>query len=556
MDKREDEIKDWIVVARLHQPHQEDFRTYSVLASSDVGNLEKVLSTHHWTIVGFGYPQELGIPFFSASEEGDLIYHSCQRIESEGIEYQPFTFHRSFHNYVPDSLEIVQNFILFHEAFFVSEKNEYYRINSDGDLEPVIRIEDDDEKNLSILVNVHHLRDYLAANKSFLVRYHDHRRFAKEEVVNHIQEPYTKEQIVGDFYHFELCIVNNTSLDRVDYKSRSSLLGKDIVFPYPEPDSKHWEKITGKKNKEYATFIVGRDKHGRNVKATCNESELSNYFKDRGTPHFLTPVYFKRDVLTKYYREPSRYEASKSGVSCLSIWSLELDETEERLVQAYLGDLGRIPYKEQVYWSTFNVSPRGTITKERFQRDFMNVVLEPKNDVLYSFWKAFELVQRESMKRFDEPFFLHLDTRDKHRESMLRLPVNDEWSEFEEQIQALAIITVDSLNVKLLKQLIGKKDETKGEKSLELLEEFLDANHTDMDCKDEILSGLRIVQHLRSSATSHRKGSTFTRYLRRYELDKLSNREKVKIVITKLTRTLNLLFEVIGYIPIKETDSL
>lgn len=61
----------------------------------------------------------------------------------------------------------------------------------------------------------------------------------------------------------------------------------------------------------------------------------------------------------KYYRKPSRYHVGKRYVSCLTKWGLEIDENSEGLVQAYLGDLGRIPYNEQLYWSIFNVAPQG-----------------------------------------------------------------------------------------------------------------------------------------------------------------------------------------------------
>ncbi|MET8212817.1 hypothetical protein ABZT51_44120 [Streptomyces sp. NPDC005373] len=46
---------------------------------------------------------------------------------------------------------------------------------------------------------------------------------------------------------------------------------------------------------------------GQPIAATCNPGLLSTYFEDRGTPHYLTRVYFPREVLGRYHAEPSRY---------------------------------------------------------------------------------------------------------------------------------------------------------------------------------------------------------------------------------------------------------
>lgn len=155
-------------------------------------------------------------------------------------------------------------------------------------------------------------------------------------------------------------------------------------------------------------------------------------------------------MLAKYYQEPSRYQVNDSSLSCLDIWSLPIDTTKEKLIQVWLGDLGRIPYNEQLHWRQFNVVPRGTITSHRYLRDFIAEFSDPANDPIYYLRIAFETLQKVALERLGNPFFQDLDEKDRHVYETLHLPLTDEWKEFDEQIQALAKVTVDSINVSSL----------------------------------------------------------------------------------------------------------
>ncbi len=396
---KEHESRDWIIVARHHEIGNSDFRTFSVLASTGNGNLDKILSTEDWDIIRLGTPMNFGRPYFELSDEGALNYNSGQSATIEGVEFQPFTLYHTHHGYIPHRFELVQNFLLFTDAFYDNGAQKYVRINDVGELEPVAKYESDDE-NILILVDAHLLRDYLAANRSYLVRYHDHRRWTTDDITNQIQGEFKKIPIVNTNSIFELLL--RTDLHWDDKKSSSRLLGKDIVHPYPELDKRHKYRITGQIDKRYAKFIIDRNDEGEEIEASCNEETLSNFFTDRGEAHFFTSVFFTQNLLTKYRTESSRYQVGKSGVSCLDLWSIEIDITEEGLVHVWLGDLGRIPYKEQMYWRQFNVAPRGEPTLSRLKRDFANEIIESNHELEIraapleksSFLKALELILR------------------------------------------------------------------------------------------------------------------------------------------------------------------
>ncbi len=546
--KEETKSSDWIVVARSWREETTDLFTFSALASVAKGNLEKLLSKSNWDVrLDFGKPF-----FYSYGGEKVAHYDPGPDTEIDGIKFRPFVIYREFHGLVPNAFELVQNFILYHEAFFVPEKSEYHRIDDDGDIHPIVRIVQKGDNRL-VLIDAHHLKDYLAANQCYLVRYHDHRRRAVEDTSEHIKGQFVSYPLDDKSSRFELWLC--TDIPWKGYKSASRLLGKDVVFPYSEPDKRHTWFATGEREEKFATFIIGRDEQGKDIESTCNEDELSNYFTDRGTPHFLTPVFFKKETLVKYYQEPSHYRVSDSGVGCLNLWHLPIDITEEELVQVWLGDLGRIPYKEQLHWRQFNVVPRGTITRHRWLRDFMAEFADPTDDPIYYFRVAFEETQREARARYGEDLFQGLDDKDRHAYETLHLPLTEEWKEFDEQVQALAKVTVDSLNVNLLSRESGQKiDGTSIKGSIDLLGAYLSGIGLTEDIKEQIIQPLRAVQTIRSTGAAHRKGSNFDNALQRFQLDNLSNCAKVKKLITDLTRTLSLLAESMRQIEISEGE--
>lgn len=540
IETQEHKKSDWIIVFRQQVNELNDFRTTSALASQGEGHLERILSSHIWEINRAGGFEDFGKPSFEM-DGNDLVYSSGQSTEINGILFQPIIFCK-YHPLNPEhfSVELIQTFLLFHDAFLVPEKHEYQRVNEDGDVEVVAKFSDE-EGNIWVKVNVHLLRDYLAANSSYLVRYHDHRRKSLSDPRDFLGTEYEKKPVSGESYRFELCVSSMKDSHQTEFKRLSTLLGKDIVMPFTKPLEYHRYQFTCQPEKEYGEFIYKIDVQGRELKSTCDKEKLSNYFVDRGTPHYLTPVFFAKEVLRKYYASPSRYRVGKRGVSCLNKWSLEIDENQEGLVQAYLGDMGDIPYKEQLHWMSHNVSPKGGITRERYKCDFCCDPIEPQNDPVYYFKKEFELLQIESNEVLGEPLFRPLRDDDAHRYSSIRMPLNEEWTEINEQVQSLAVLIPDSINVKLLKHLIKQTaptEDLKGKKPIQMLEAYLQSISATESDITAALGGLRLIQDLRSCGTAHRRGSNFGEVLRKYNLTDLSKENIMRQVFHELTRGL------------------
>ncbi len=475
--KRPNESDDWLMVAQdIKRSETDHFQTYCALASVGLGHFEKLTSHPHWEINGVG-GDYFGAPYFEESDEKEIVYQSGQQETIDGITFQPFVIYREFKDHSLDRFEISQVFILYYNAFEVESEGIYRRIKKNGDLEDVLRILKPIEDGTIIHVNKHLLKNYLAANKSYLVRYHDHRRLQTKEID---KEEIGMYRISTSHSCFDIVLRRNIVSDK--FKGGSRLIGKDIIEPYPKPNEQHYHYLRGEPERKFVKFIIGHDENGKEIEETCDEREISSYFKDRGKPHFLTPVYFRGEVQVKYINQP--------------IWkSLGIDYniTAEGLIVVWLGDLGRISYEEQLYWRSFNIAPSGPVPKEVVMRDIMGVLVEPKDDVIYNFTRAFELIQKKSRDRLGEPLFKPLRDRDEHIEKWIRLPIYDTPREFDDIVLGFAKLMNDSLNVNLLESLTRKKiSEEEGIPGpIALLSAYLDDLSVDIDTKEKILIGLR-----------------------------------------------------------------
>lgn len=532
--------QDWIVIARSIKNKSENaesgFFTFSVIAKLGPKgkNIEKVLNSYEWDIhhTDIGHPR-----FYKHGGSNKILYDSREKIIINMIEFHPIVFYSNYHGYVESGFEICQSILMFFNAFFVPELQEYQRIDDDGQIHTIAKIINEENRQ-EILIDSRHLRDFLAANKSFLVRFHDHHRYSTENISSILSGSKFKEVILKqNDYHY--CLWLRIDIPFRNLISASRLLGKDIIRPFKKVLDEHTRWAKKNRKEKFVKFITGVDNKGKNIEVTCDEEKLSNYFADRGTPHFLTPVYFERKVLQKYYQEPKRYNVSNHGVKCLDLWGIPIDVTDENLVQVWLGDLGRIPYSEQLYWKNFNVAPRGTITKHRWKTDFLAEFAEPENDPIYYFHKAFDNIQQISKEKLKDALFLPLNKSEKYLYNNIRIPLTDEWKEFNEIILDLSKIIVDSINVPLLESLTERKiDKKEINGSIDLLKVFLERNIS----KENVtifLDPFRKMQNFRSCSGAHRKGEKFEKLLKRFNCFNKRPQEIVKDVIVDITRTLD-----------------
>ena len=180
---------------------------------------------------------------------------------------------------------------------------------------------------------------------------------------------------------------------------------------------------------------------------------------------------------------------------------------------------------------------------------------DPTDDPIYYFRVAFEEVQREASARYGEDLFQELDEKDRHAYETLHLPLTEEWKEFDEQVQALAKVTVDSLNVNLLSRESGQKiDGNLIKGSIDLLGIYLKEIGVTEDIRKQIMNAMQAIQTVRSTGAAHRKGLKFNKGLQRFRLNNLTNHAKVKKLIIDLTHALSMLTEMMRQIETSEGE--
>ena len=142
----------------------------------------------------------------------------------------------------------------------------------------------------------------------------------------------------------------------------SRLFGKRLIEPLPK--SKSGLRGFAEEQKKYADFIIGVDDTGDEIEHTCDPGALANYF---------TSVSFRKQVLDKYYQQPSKYEISDSILRCGSLWDIQIDNHHDDKVCAWLGDLGRdLPSGEQLHWKSYNFVSESGVSKTYFRRQILN----------------------------------------------------------------------------------------------------------------------------------------------------------------------------------------
>jgi hypothetical protein len=292
---------------------------------------------------------------------------------------------------------------------------------------------------------------------------------------------------------------------REGFASFSRLLGKVIILPPPIKEAGTWP-FQNDEDEADVEFIIDVDDDGKPITFTSNEDQLSNYFgANPGAPNYLTPVFFRKDVLSKYYADSERYSVSDGYLKCLNLWGVQIDNNHPTHISVFLGDLGRdLPYAERLHWKQFNVPPAGKISEVNFRRSFLAEFTDPTTPDLL-FRDEYSRLTEEWRTSRHEPLFRPLEKGDEHLLQTVRVPVTNSQSELDEQILTLTKLLVDSLNERAIVQEVGPGPE--GEKGIAKFERFLTAKS--FAETESAIRFLRELQELRSAGSGHRKGTKY-----------------------------------------------
>lgn len=406
----------------------------------------------------------------------------------------------------------------------IPESGNYYEIQESGDKELAIRISGE-----RIEVRTPLLKRYLAARQLDAVLYID-----SNVGVDYDGDPADLADLDEEAFSVE----NLTCYSRNVWRDMSQsgriwtrFLAKRIIKAPPRERCRiwPWDKVAAD---EYPEFIISEDEYGEPVRWTCNPDSLRNYYgKNPDAPHYLTPVFFKPEVLSRYY-DSDDYEVRDAYLSCGQLWGVNLDNGCLDYVSVFLGDIGRdIPQSHWDHWKAYNIAPIGRMSDAAIRRSFFNQSVESGNPE-----HRFKRAYRDLQEKWEEAWGWRLHRRAEELDagvfSRLRIPVNETEAEFRAQSHNLALILVDLLNEK---SLIQGMDRVSDERGLAKLKRFLENN--EYEYVDRDISLLKKVQQMRSRIAAHASGSGGRAFLDK-ELGDRSHREYFVELIEESTQML------------------
>lgn len=475
---------------------------------------EKILAKAGWDI-----RKGEGIPGFVVSGAEVSYYRSASL-----PEFEPLVVLQEFFGVVPNEPNISEDFRYLMQLWPDKKSGNYFQIREGGDKELAIRVSGN-----KIEVRTSILKRYLAARQLDAVLYIDSNVSAKYDgessaLSNLDREVLSAEQLT--------CLSRNVWKDS-SQKQRvwTRLLAKRILKAPPRERCGigPWGDI---ELGEYPEFIIGEDEFGETVSWTCSPESLRNsYGKNPDTPHYYTPVYFKPEVLLRYY-DDDKYEIKEGYLSCEQLWEVGLDNGCLDYVSVYLGDIGRdIPQSHWNHWKAYNIAPIGGMNEGAIRRLSFNQSVESWNPE-HRFKRVYAALQEEWEKGWGWRLHRKAEGLDAGVLTRLHIPVNESEAEFRDQSLNLALMLVDLLNEKCLIQGMDKVDDEKG---IDKLSRFLESNKYAYVERD--ISLLKKVQRMRSRIAAHASGSGGRAFLEK-ELADRSHREYFVELIEESTQML------------------
>lgn len=391
-----------------------------------------------------------------------------------------------FHALETAQLHINQEFVFLFELF-QGEDGCYYAIDECGRKEKVVDIGDN-----IVRFKTSYIIRYIAAKQMLYVQFVDSRRSSESSYPMGV-EPICAEDCREDSYHYEIWYQSTKGRDYLF----SMLFARSIVRPKIVNECKicPYDRET---EEQFPEFIVAELPDGSYKRFSCDPSKLANYFgANPDAPHYLTPVYFKPDVLDRYRNDP-HFKVTERRLSCGTQWSVEIDNIISSRVMVYLGDLGRdLPQSERRHFLAHEISPTEQhVSETAFAEDFLCLFDAPLGPVSALF-AARDKLNNTWTTKFGHPLFRPLHSDESDMEKLIRIPSGNGRQEFDTVILNLTKYCVDYLDETTLISAEQSGGINKLETTLSRLK--IDAN----------LTPLRDLQKVRSVCMAHAKGKKY-----------------------------------------------
>ena len=276
--------------------------------------------------------------------------------------FEPLIINRYFRKVKEAYKEICEEFRHFHNLYPSSDNGtlgEYIKIDNAGNEEVVAIVEPK-----RVQIRLKEIRQFLAIKEMYLLIRFDFSEYSvhslEELGLSEGKFSPGKPDSQDEFKRNDRIPMSWTHGYRDDVPQGYSLgwlTGRQFIKPLPKSKSGFGDFA---EEPAYSEFILGVDENGDDICHTCDPNKWNDYHgEDPDAPFFLTPVHFRKQVLDKYYNEPSKYTIEDSSISCASLWSMKIDNHDPDKVCVLLRELPSLPYKEQLHWRVHNIQPEG-----------------------------------------------------------------------------------------------------------------------------------------------------------------------------------------------------
>ncbi|MFD9704350.1 hypothetical protein [Lentzea sp. NPDC059081] len=462
---------------------------------------------------------------------GDVAVWNTERfdngltLESENLTTEFFAQARRPSGSTSPVIELSHTFLWYWDAFPV--KSGWSYLNRAGREQELVRWKQTDD-SWKVEVRALELRSFLADSKRSAIIQFDYVTKIEHEPFERVDDSFRNEWAHLDFH----CLHDRGMMS--DRPAFSRLVGQYIISGLKTSRLPRWEER--QQDRDYPTFIYGVDtESGKPLTHTCDPDNLGTYFDKDGTRlHYLTPVYFKREVLQPYAAEPARYSLSSNRLSCLNLWGISISFNSIGLVEAYLGDLGRdLPSDEWGHWRSYNVPPEGKMDEGRFRRDFLGQWASSK-DVIGDLRRARAQASKVSSELLGSPLWKPLDGDIAAEFQSLIGPLTEDPAALGASLLVLTKAMIDAINNSPLKSSLDSYD--KGDQSLRLLQRYVQQIGGEPDTTAILFN----LQGFRSrGGIAHLAGSQKAKAAADLGIEGLSNIDAFESVVTRITSCLS-----------------
>ena len=451
---------------------------------------------------------------------------------------EPLVIGRQFSKMKEDYFEISEEFRLFHNLYHDKETNTYIKIDEAGNDVKVIIV-----KPNEVQIRLKEIRQFLAIKEmylSMLFEFNAYSRYSLEELgLSEVEPEFKRDELMywrhgysGDTYRY-----------KEGFRSDSRLRGRKLIKPLPKSKSGFGDFAEEPK---YVEFIVDVDENGDEVSHTCDPSKLRDVSGENSdAASKYTVVHFRKQVLDKYYNEPSKYTVTDSMVRYPSLWSMQIDNHDPDKVCVFLDELGiSLPYVEQCHWSQpqYNIPPEGGVSGTFYRRMVLGEwANSDQPDLLFK--QGYEQLRKACDEHLGWQLLKSLGSGDEYRLKRLRIPTADEESHFKDSVLDLANLLIERLNEKRLEDLIPVKAREEIRRGINRLEYVLDSRKVEGVEKHIIF--LRCLWDLRNTrGGSHPEFLDDSRYKRasmHFDLENLDRQEAFAKILEEAVEFLDFL---------------